>query len=250
MEAIRGAIRPAAGFTLVELMLVVAIIAVIASLALPRMTAARAASQESSAIAMLRSLSSAQAQLLSSNAIDTDANGAGEYGSFGELSGAQPLRVSAGGAPAAGTPGVDELVPPAMSTQFSQVDANSVVAHSGYVFKIYLPGAGLAPLGVPENPGGGFPAGPFPDSINGQYFWCAYAWPFDAGRTGRRCFFMSEQSEVLSSTNRGAGGAPVYSGVAAAGHAGFDAAYTATDMSSAVAVNAVGADGNFWSVVQ
>ena len=48
------------GFTLLELMIVVAIIAIIAGIAIPALLAARLNANESSAVAMLRSLATAQ----------------------------------------------------------------------------------------------------------------------------------------------------------------------------------------------
>ena len=48
------------GFTLIELMIVIAIIAVIAAIAIPNLAAARKSANETSAIASLRTLSSAE----------------------------------------------------------------------------------------------------------------------------------------------------------------------------------------------
>ena len=242
--------RKKAGFTLIELMIVVAIIAIIASIAIPRLISARLAANESAAIAALRSLSSAQAQIQSSGAIDTDADGGGEFGYFGELSGAQPMRVSNAGVPAAGAAGIDELNPSVLSQAFGNVDGQGNVTRSGYVYKIFLPTNGPAPLGVGEEANGGFLAGPFPDSDNGEVLWNAYAWPLDAGTTGNRCFFINQEGDLLSTANRGAGGATVYTGSAIATNPAFNAAYTQADMASDMAVGVPGQDNNTWVLVQ
>ena len=57
----RGRRARAAGFTLVELLIVIAIIAVIAALAIPGLLRARISGNEASAIASLRAISTAQA---------------------------------------------------------------------------------------------------------------------------------------------------------------------------------------------
>lgn len=70
------------GFTLIELMIVVAIIAIIAAIAIPNLLRARLASNESSAIGSLRTLSSAESAFQSAAAQDADVDGTGEYGSL------------------------------------------------------------------------------------------------------------------------------------------------------------------------
>jgi len=56
----RSRVRASAGFTLIELLVVVAILAVIAAIALPALIRARVAANESSAIASIRAIHSAQ----------------------------------------------------------------------------------------------------------------------------------------------------------------------------------------------
>src|SRR5215831_15454423 len=159
------------GFTLIELMIVVAIIAIIAGIAIPRLMSARLAANEAAAISTLRSVSSAQAQIQSSNAVDTDADGAGEYAYFAELAGRVPLRVPNGvpAVPAAGA-ATDLLNPAILSSAFGNV-TNSMVSRQGYFFQMWLPdatnGAGLIPA-IAEDANGGKVAAPFPNPNNGE----------------------------------------------------------------------------------
>ena len=97
------------GFTLIELMIVIAIIAIIAAIAIPNLLSARLNSNETAAIATLRNIISAQAQFQSTARADDNNNGVGEYGSFGELSGGVGVR------------GGNVLKPPVLSTAFRTV---------------------------------------------------------------------------------------------------------------------------------
>src|SRR4051812_2517384 len=96
------------GFTLVELCIVVAVIAIVCAIALPKLKSARLVANETSAIATLRALSTAQVQLMAQSSIDTDGDGAGEEGYFAEMAGTAALHTNIAGAPAVG---VDHLHP-------------------------------------------------------------------------------------------------------------------------------------------
>lgn len=231
------------GFTIIELLIVIAIIAIIAATALPRVLGARLSANETSAIATMRAIVTAQMQAMSAGSIDTDSDGRAEFAYFGELAGTVPTRIGGAGGPAAGVAGVHELAPSPLLASLGAVNA-SVTTHSGYVFQIWLPDA--AGAGIAEDPTGGKTAGPFPDPNLGEEVFCAYAWPMRAGATGNKCFFINQDGLIVQSLNRGAG---AYSGIA--GGPAFDAAYAvAGSIQSQHALNGLGADGRTWLPVQ
>ena len=77
------------GFTLIELMIVIAIIAIIAAIAIPNLLESRVTSQESAAAASLKSgVLPAEVQFQAGGYLDANANGLGEYSvSWDQLSG-------------------------------------------------------------------------------------------------------------------------------------------------------------------
>jgi prepilin-type N-terminal cleavage/methylation domain-containing protein len=238
------------GFTLIELMIVVAIIAIIAAIAIPRLMSARLSANEAAAISTLRSVSSAQAQIQSSNAVDTDADGAGEYAYFAELAGRIPLRVPFGvpAVPAAGA-ATDILNPAILSSAFGNMTASpqgGIVSRQGYFFQMWLPdvtgAAGLIPA-IAEDAAGGKVAAPFPNPNNGEVMWCCYAWPVDRTRTGNRAFFVNQEGDLLQCLNRS--GAALFTNTTTMPP--FDDAYvTAGTMGSALRIGTANAAGHIW----
>ena len=224
------------GFTLIELMIVVAIIAIIASIAIPNLLSARLNANESACVATLKNISSSQAQAQASGVIDDNGNGAGEYGYFGELSGATFVR--AGG----GISTTERITPPVLSAAFGNVQTSQVV-RSGYIFAMYLPGPGGT--FVAEAGTGGATAATISASLC-EVLWACYAWPSSYGNSGKRAFFVNMQGDVMACRNSvqnysGPTGGPI-AGTAFYVNAG-------TLMSGTVAANMTDAAGERTNVV-
>ncbi len=212
------------GFTLVELMIVIAIIAIIAAIAIPNLLAARLSANETAAIATIRNIVSAQAQFQQGGNADTNANGHGEYGGFAELSGALAGRMNG------------PLVPPVLSGQFRLLSGDGAISRSGYLFRMFLPSP--AGAGVPE-PTTGYADNGSVGANAAESAWCCYAWPVNYNQTGNRTFFTNQSGDVLFAED------PSYQGPN--GGPPFDAAYLdAGSMMGSVAIGGIGADGNTW----
>jgi prepilin-type N-terminal cleavage/methylation domain-containing protein len=230
----------ARAFTLIELMVVVAIIAVLASILVIPALGARMRSNETSAIASLRTIATQEENFRSQAVVDQDGNGVGEFGLLSELAGVVvPRRTNA-----------IRTVSPRMIDLTFATDANGVANRYGFHYRLYLPIDDLGGTGHDADLGGDATApGPILADPGGvarqQYYWCAYAWP-TARNTGDRTFFI-DHAGVLYQTY---GEATKYFGATTVPQA--DAAYGAEVFSSQPGGGPghTGNDGNVWTIVQ
>ena len=217
------------GFTLIELMIVIAIIAIIAAIAIPNLLAARLSTNETAAIATLRNILSGQAQFQQSAKADQDNDGTGEYGGFVELSGGGVGRMAA------------VLSPAVLSGAFRVLNANGEVSRSGYFFHVFLPVTAGSALGEPQT---GYVTGTVEPDLS-ETTWCAYAWPVNYGQSGNRTFMTNQAGDVVATE------VAAYSLSGAITSATAGAAFTGslTSIMGSVAIGAAGSDGNVWKQV-
>jgi prepilin-type N-terminal cleavage/methylation domain-containing protein len=219
--------RRGAGFTLIELMVVLTIIAIVAAIAIPNLITAKMSANEAAAISQIRSVATAESQFQKSSFCDEDGDGQGEFGSLGEMSGAVLVR------------GGRSKSPTDLTASMSIVSLGGEVRKSGYNFRIYLPEPGG--LGHAEEPGGGMPSAVLDPDLCENCFVC-YAYPERFGATGNRTFFIDAHGEITDTEDERYTQSPCAALLAGA-------AFQTNDIFSItgrVAVGTRGADGNIW----
>lgn len=217
------------GFTLIELMIVAAIVSIVAGVAVPNLLSSRAVANERAVVAALRTVVTAQVQCQSRALIDVDGDGQGEALGLAEMAGLRTLR---NGAPA--------MTPNCLPTSLGTIDVTGRSLGHGYLMSLHLPdAAGTGLVAIPANDG----------SIaadQAEIAWSCLAWPVTRGRTGNATFFVNQSGEILTSKL-----AP-YNGGALVPPSGAALLGVAPDVivGGTLAVNTTGADGNLWQQVR
>ena len=73
------------GFTLIELMIVVAIIAIIAAIAIPNLLRSRMSANEASAAGAMRTIATSEVMFQTAGFVDANSDGVGDYGTLAQL---------------------------------------------------------------------------------------------------------------------------------------------------------------------
>lgn len=217
--------RTSSGFTLLELMIVTAILAILASIAVPNFASSRSSANETAAVQTLRSLASAQIAFKSQQVVDANGNGVAEFATILELTGDNAVRG-----------GTERLSPGLLPRSFSGVDAAGRLSQRGYHFALYLPDAAGTGLGeTAANLGNIAPS-------LAESFWTCLAWPALHGVSGNTTFFVNQQGEILKAPQA------TYSGISSVPPAGAALLGVAPTIivSQSLASGQVGADGNRW----
>jgi prepilin-type N-terminal cleavage/methylation domain-containing protein len=192
------------GFTLIELMIVIAIIAIIAAIAIPSLLRSQMSSNETACVGTLRTMVASQSQFRGAAVVDQDSDGTGEYGYLQELAGTAVPRSVAPQVPSSVRAG--EYI----TQVLGRVVAAGIATKSGYHFWIWLPdNAGAS---IPETD----PLVAGVDVVaNAQEtrFVC-YGWPVTFDSSGKRVFVVNQQGEVFTARNVDGAGAAYYDGEA------------------------------------
>ncbi len=224
-RTVPDAAAAAAGFSLVEMMVVTAVLSILAGVAVPSLLGSRAVANESAVLATMRSIATAETQARLSGVVDLDHDGIGEGVGLGELCGAEDLRNGAG-----------RLRPPGLSASLGALDANGRAHQKGYLLCLYLPDAGGVGIAASAANASSI------DADLAENAWTCLAWPLQRGNTGNATFFVNQTGELLVCRTTS------YSGATAVPPAGAALVGVPPDVivDAPPAVGTTGADGNLW----
>lgn len=218
------------GFTIIELLIAIAVISIVASIAVPNYFASRLSANEAAVIATMRQISASQLIFRSTNVLDLDGNAQSEFGYLGEMSGIQPLRGTS-----------SKMLPPILNPAFGFITDHGSTTRNGYLFRLYLPNS--AGEGLPELPANLNDI----DPSNSALYYTCIAWPSAYGRTGQRSFFVCQTGDILTTIDQRYSGELSAPTCNAAMRGVASGVITTHELAGGAAV---GVDGNRWQPVQ
>jgi prepilin-type N-terminal cleavage/methylation domain-containing protein len=186
------------GFTLIELMIVIAIIAIIAAIAIPNLLESRVTAQESSAAAALKSgILPAEVQFQAGGYADFDTNGIGTYAVDGIVSATtNPYNVMCGATTIGASNITLNLLAPSYGSTASYTSALATGTSmtsapwpttSGYMFKTPVCGT-VVTTQIPATPSDGV----------AERVWGVLTFPVSNDQ-GRRFFIINQAGNVYAS---------------------------------------------------
>ncbi len=216
------------GFTLIEVLISMSVIAILASITVPTLVSRRVSANESAVIATMRAISQAQFQFQTMGLVDTNSDSGAEFGSLPEMTTHSVVR------------GTSQVIQPnLLSISLGELDTAGQMQRHGYIFCLYLPDAsGKGLPGMPAN----FAS---VDAGQAHSYWSCLAWPVVVKSTGVRTFFVNQRGQIMK-TNGGP-----YSGTSNMPLPGAALLGIPADRidSQQLAIGQPGADGFDWIVV-
>lgn len=216
------------GFTMIEILIVITIIVIIATIAVPNYLNSRIVANETSVLATMKRIAASEFLFRHSRLVVQDDHP--QFGFLGELSGLRPLRSTG-----------MYLEHPVLNPSFGYVDADGITERHGYYFRLYLPN--IVGMGVPESTATVRTVHP---AYASSYFTCL-AWPKTYGESGQRTFFVNQQGDVHATVDgeyNGRTGKPLPN----AGLVGVAPGIITTN--SLATGGRVGVDGNRWQLAR
>lgn len=196
------------GFTLIELMIVIAIIAIIAAIAIPNLMESRVTANESAASASLKAgVFAGQVQFGGAGYLDRDQDNVGEYGTLRMLAGINSTSKNPAGSIRLLTGPLSNTA--AWNTAGATVSAPAQGLMSGYHFSAIVPsdtdsttedtlvllyeGVGVTGTALMASV-----TGTTSTANQGERGWAASAVPQEWGNTGRRIFTIAGDGQLRS----------------------------------------------------